>query len=48
MTGNLAWLMVEHPEAQPAKEDGKSDYDRHLHFIVPNATYDPSKKNGRR
>jgi conjugative relaxase-like TrwC/TraI family protein len=40
VTGIMAWLMVEHPEARPAKEDGKSDYDRHLHFIVPNATWD--------
>ena len=38
VTGIMAWLMVEHPEGRPAKEDGKSDWDRHLHFIVPNAT----------
>ena len=24
VTGNMAWLVVEHPEARPAKEDGKS------------------------
>ena len=44
VTGNIAWLMVEHPEGRPAKEDGKSDYDRHLHFIVPNATWDDEEK----
>lgn len=40
VTANMLWLAVEHPEARPAKEDGKSDYDRHIHFMVPNATWD--------
>ena len=44
VTGNMAWLMVEHPEARPAKEDGKSDYDRHLHFIVLNHTWDKDEQ----
>jgi conjugative relaxase-like TrwC/TraI family protein len=44
ITGNWAWLMVEHPETRPAKDDGMSDWDRHLHFIVPSATWDAEEK----
>ena len=40
VTGNIAWLGVEHPETRPLKADGMSDWDRHIHFVVPNATWD--------
>ena len=40
VTGNMAWLAVEHPDTRPAKEDGKPDWDRHIHFVVANATFD--------
>lgn len=44
VTGNMAWLLVEHPETRPTKDDGKSDWDRHFHAVVANATYDPVEK----
>ena len=49
----MAWLMVEHAEARPVEDKSlpeghprrvSSDYDRHLHFIVPNLTFDPEEK----
>ena len=40
ITGNMAWLAVEHPDTRPSLEDGKPDWDRHIHFVVPNATWD--------
>src|SRR4051794_20548244 len=36
LTGNMAWLCVEHAETRPAKEDGMPDWDRHLHYVVAN------------
>ena len=44
VTGSMAWLVVEHPDARPTKEDGMSDWDRHLHYVVPNATWDDVEK----
>lgn len=44
MTGNMLWLLVEHPETRPTREDGMPDYDRHIHCIVPNSTFDPVEK----
>lgn len=40
VTGNMAWLVVEHPETRPAQDDGKPDWDRHLHYVCVNATWD--------
>ena len=48
VTSNMVWLLVEHPEGRPTKEDGKSDWDRHFHAVAPNATWDPEKSTGRR
>jgi conjugative relaxase-like TrwC/TraI family protein len=44
ITGNMLWLGVEHDDTRPTKEDGMPDWDRHLHFIVPNATWDDVEK----
>ena len=53
VTGIMAWLMVEHPEGRPVKDKSlpedhpwrvMSDWDRHLHFIVPNETWDDEEK----
>ncbi|MDY3551451.1 MobF family relaxase [Gemmata sp. JC717] len=44
VTGNLMWFGFEHPETRPAKSDGMPDPDRHIHFVVPNLTYDPVEK----
>jgi conjugative relaxase-like TrwC/TraI family protein len=40
-SGMMLWLGVEHDDTRPLKEDGMPDWDRHLHFIVPNVTFDP-------
>lgn len=40
VTGSFVYLGVEHPDTRPTKEDGMPDWDRHLHFIVANATWD--------
>jgi conjugative relaxase-like TrwC/TraI family protein len=40
LTGNMLWLCREHDDTRPTKEDGMPDRDRHLHYIVPNATWD--------
>ena len=40
LTGNMAWLSVEHPDTRPTGEDGKPDWDRHIHFVVANTTFD--------
>ena len=39
-TGNLIWYGFEHPETRPNREDGMPDPDRHIHFVIPNLTYD--------
>jgi conjugative relaxase-like TrwC/TraI family protein len=44
VTGNLVWYAVEHPETRPTKADGMPDWDRHIHFVVANATFDPVEK----
>ena len=44
VTGNMVWLAVEHPDTRPLKEDGMSDWDRHIHFVVCNATFDPVER----
>jgi conjugative relaxase-like TrwC/TraI family protein len=43
VTGNMAWFGFEHPETRPAKEDGMPDPDRHIHFVIVNATYDAAE-----
>ena len=44
VTGNLVWYAVEHPETRPTKEDHMPDWDRHIHFVVFNETFDPVEK----
>lgn len=44
VTGNLVWYAVEHAESRPTKEDNMSDWDRHIHFVVFNETFDPVEK----
>jgi conjugative relaxase-like TrwC/TraI family protein len=41
LTGNLGYLCREHVETRPTKEDGMPDWDRHMHYLVANATWDP-------
>src|SRR5216683_1820242 len=43
-TGNLVWYATEHPETRPTKEDGMPDWDRHIHFVVFNETFDPVER----
>ncbi len=43
ITGNMAWLTVEHGDTRPAIEDGKPDWDRHFHNLIFNATFDASE-----
>jgi conjugative relaxase-like TrwC/TraI family protein len=40
VTGNVVWLAVEHPDTRPTKEDGKADWDRHIHVLAFNLTQD--------
>lgn len=44
VTRNMMWFAFEHPETRPAKEDGMPDPDRHIHFVIPNVTYDPAEQ----
>jgi conjugative relaxase-like TrwC/TraI family protein len=44
ITGNIVGLAVEHPETRPVKQDGMSDWDRHIHYVVPNLTWDDEEK----
>lgn len=44
VTGNLVWFAVEHHEARPTLEDGMPDWQRHLHYVVFNATYDEAEQ----
>jgi conjugative relaxase-like TrwC/TraI family protein len=39
-TGNLLWYGVEHAETRPTAEDNMPDWDRHIHFVIPNLTFD--------
>ncbi len=43
LTGNMAWLAVEHCDTRPSLEDGKPDWDRHIHNLVFNATWDEAE-----
>src|SRR4051812_15744042 len=43
-TSSFAYLAVELPDTRPTQEDGMPDWDRHLHFIVPNLTHDACEK----
>ena len=43
VTGNLVWYATEHPETRPTKEDGMPDWDRHIHFVVFNETFDDGR-----
>ena len=40
VTGNMVWMAVEHPDTRPTKEDGKPDWDRHIHVLSFNLTKD--------
>ena len=49
VTGNLIWYGVEHPETRPVLDASRPDddpwrvmpdWDRHIHFFIPNLTYD--------
>ena len=42
-TGNMVWLAVEHCDTRPSLEDGKPDWDRHIHNLVFNATWDEAE-----
>jgi conjugative relaxase-like TrwC/TraI family protein len=44
VTGNMVWLCREHDDTRPTKEDGMSDYDRHMHYLVPNLTWDDTEE----
>ena len=39
-TSNLMWYGVEHAETRPTEEDNMPDPDRHIHFVIPNLTWD--------
>jgi conjugative relaxase-like TrwC/TraI family protein len=41
LTQNLLWYAKEDGETRPTKEDGMPDWDRHIHFVVMNQTFDP-------
>jgi conjugative relaxase-like TrwC/TraI family protein len=43
-TGNLVWYAVEHPDTRPTEEDNMTDWDRHIHFVVFNGTFDPAER----
>jgi conjugative relaxase-like TrwC/TraI family protein len=44
VTGNMLWLCREHDDTRPTKEDGMSDWDRHMHYLGINATWDDVEK----
>jgi conjugative relaxase-like TrwC/TraI family protein len=52
VTGNLIWYGVEHPETRPVLDPSRPqddpwrampDWDRHIHFFIPNLTYDQAE-----
>jgi conjugative relaxase-like TrwC/TraI family protein len=43
-SGNLIWYGFEHPETRPARSDNMPDPDRHIHFVIPNLTFDPQEQ----
>lgn len=43
-TGNLLWYAVEHPETRPTAEDNMPDWDRHIHVVIPNVTWDDAEQ----
>ena len=44
ITGNMIYYGFEHPETRPAKQDGMPDPDRHIHFVIPNVTWDKDEQ----
>ncbi|MDZ4858038.1 MAG: MobF family relaxase [Candidatus Hydrogenedentes bacterium] len=44
ITGNMVWYGFEHPETRPAREDRMPDPDRHIHFVIPNVTWDADEQ----
>ena len=43
VTGNIVALAAEHPDTRPTKADGMPDWDRHIHFVVANVTWDDAE-----
>jgi conjugative relaxase-like TrwC/TraI family protein len=41
LTGNILYYAKEDPETRPTKEDNMPDWDRHIHFVIMNETFDP-------
>jgi conjugative relaxase-like TrwC/TraI family protein len=39
-TSNLVWYGVEHAETRPTVDDNMPDWDRHIHVVVANLTWD--------
>ncbi len=37
------WFAVEHYDTRPTKEDNMPDWQRHLHFVVFNVTWDQAE-----
>ena len=44
MTGNMLWLVVEHPETRPDQRGRDAGLGPAYHFVVPNATWDDRRK----
>ena len=44
ISGNLIWYAFEHHETRPNRADQMPDPDTHLHFVIPNLTFDPVEK----
>lgn len=44
VTGNLVWYSVEHAETRPTEEDNMPDWDRHIHNVVANITWDAKER----
>jgi conjugative relaxase-like TrwC/TraI family protein len=44
LTGNILYYAKEDPEGRPTREDGMPDWDRHIHFVIPNETFDPVER----
>jgi conjugative relaxase-like TrwC/TraI family protein len=44
LTQNILYYAKEDAETRPNKEDRMPDWDRHIHFVLMNATFDPVEK----
>lgn len=43
VTGNSVWMAVEHYETRPSEETGLPCWDRHIHVVQQNLTYDDAE-----